>query len=98
MQVTTEEKAVDEKEVTKDSKDEVSRDKRATVVRMDVDPVLEKAEVRTLVRSHMIRGIHLTTQFHDEQVIGVFVLMWFTFSIEQSKLYFFKIFFLISYN
>lgn len=68
---TTEEKVVDEKEATpaKEAKDEVSRAKRATIARMDADPALEKKQVRTLVRSHMVRGIRLTTELHDEQLL-----------------------------
>lgn len=39
-------------------------------MRMDVEP-RDMTEVRTVVRGHMVRGIYLTSNFRDEQVITV---------------------------
>lgn len=39
-----------------------------TIMRMDVDP-RDMTEVRTVVRGHMVRGIYLTSNFRDEQLL-----------------------------
>lgn len=43
------------------------RRQAATIRRMDIEP-RELAEVRSVVRGHMVRGVHLTSNFRDEQV------------------------------
>ena len=40
----------------------------STIARMDIDP-RELSEMRTIVRSHMVQGLYLTSNFKDEQVI-----------------------------
>ncbi len=51
-----------------EEKPEAGRSRRAaTIMRMDVEP-RDMTEVRTVVRGHMVRGIHLTSNFRDEQV------------------------------
>ena len=39
----------------------------STIARMDIDPN-ELTEMRTIVRSHMVQGLYLTSNFKDEQV------------------------------
>lgn len=39
----------------------------STIARMDIDP-RELTEMRTIVRSHMVQGLYLTSNFKDEQV------------------------------
>ncbi|KAI9559121.1 hypothetical protein GHT06_015910 [Daphnia sinensis] len=44
------------------------RRQAATIMRMDVEPS-DMTEVRTVVRGHMVRGIYLTSNFRDEQLL-----------------------------
>ena len=46
------------------------RRQATNIMRMDVDP-RDMTEVRTVVRGHMVRGIYLTSNFRDEQVISI---------------------------
>nr|CAH0107340.1 unnamed protein product [Daphnia galeata] len=44
------------------------RRQATNIMRMDVDP-RDMTEVRTVVRGHMVRGIYLTSNFRDEQLL-----------------------------
>ncbi len=46
---------------------EAGRSRRAATKRMDVEP-RDMAEMRSVVRGHMVRGLYLTSNFRDEQV------------------------------
>ena len=60
-----------EGQTTDVKQDETVRLRRqtTTIMRTDVEP-RDMTEVRTVVRGHMMRGIHLTSNFRDEQVIN----------------------------